>query len=197
MDKSEDITPDEESEKDVDFFDDTEADTPTEGNETNKDDKISDEAFLSKVNELEGRNYKSMEAYEKTLKERNKAFAQNPQRKRAKATPKAQPQNSVVKNLYFNANPEAKNYWDNVEKEAARLKTDPFELYESSEYMQGEAKALAVREENSNKLNTSPNVKAGNKEVSIESEEDLGNASAKERIEFFNKQVKKEQAGLH
>jgi len=155
---SEDITPDKELEEDVDFFDDTETDTPDEGNDTdrsedNSDEKsdVSDEAFLKRVNELEGRNYKSIEAYKKTLKERNKAFATKPKTEEVKNNP------TVLENLYFKANPEAQGVWDMVKKEASALKKDPFELYESSEYLKGEAKARAVKEGNAGKVSTPSN----------------------------------------
>jgi hypothetical protein len=47
----------------------------------------------------------------------------------------------VVKNLYFSANPEAREIWEEVEKEAKNLNKDPFDLYENSSYFKGEAKA--------------------------------------------------------
>lgn len=50
---------------------------------------------------------------------------------------------SVIKNLYFKANPEAVEIWDEVEKEAKNLGKDPFDLYEGSSYFKGEAKARA------------------------------------------------------
>jgi hypothetical protein len=64
--------------------------------------------------------------------------------------------NPVVKNLYFNANPEAREIWEDVEKEAKNLGKDPFDLYENSSYFKGEAKARfaekSEREENKGKL---------------------------------------------
>ena len=49
--------------------------------------------------------------------------------------------NPVIKNLYFKANPEAQEIWDEVTNEATKLGKDPFELYEGSAYFKGEAKA--------------------------------------------------------
>lgn len=51
----------------------------------------------------------------------------------------------VLKSLYFKSNPEAEMVWSQVEKEAENLKKDPFELYESSTYFKGEAKAMFER----------------------------------------------------
>jgi len=190
---SDEITPEEEA--DLDIFDDTDETTPTEGNEddkdtgvSDKDTKVSDEAFLKRVNEIEGRNYKTIEAYQKTVKERNKDFATKP-----KETPKEEaPQSSVLKGLYFKVNPEAEKIWDKVEADAKELGKDPFVLYESTDFYKGEAKAKLVAEENSKKTNTSQNIKPSEKEVVIETEEDLANASEKERMDFFDKQLKKE-----
>lgn len=52
-------------------------------------------------------------------------------------------ENPVLKALYLNANPEAREIWDEVEAEAKNLGKDPFTLYESSSYFKGEAKARA------------------------------------------------------
>lgn len=48
----------------------------------------------------------------------------------------------VLKSLYFKSNPEAETVWNTVEAEAEALGKDPFELYESSVFFKGEAKAL-------------------------------------------------------
>lgn len=168
---SKDITPDEESKED--FQEDTPKDTPTKGNvEKDEDTEVSNEAFLKKINEIEGRDYKTIEAYQKTVKERQKAFAENGQAK-VVADKKAidnNGSNEVIKSLYFNANPEAKLIWDTVEKEAKNLGKDPFELYESSAYLKGEAQALAEDGKNETKV-SSPSGKIKEKETLTEEEE--------------------------
>ena len=155
-----DITPEEESKEDL--KEDTTEDTPDEGNNEDAEDKVSDEAVLKRINEIEGRDYKSIEAYQKTVKERQKAFAEKGQKEKTEKV-EVQTSNSVLKNLYFKANPEAEAIWETVEKEAANLKRDPFELYESSAYLKGEAMAIAKDTENNGKVSTpSQNVKGGN-----------------------------------
>lgn len=131
--------------------------TPPEGSESETDleQVISDlfpedkeekkDEFLAQINKIEGRNYKSIDDYAKTVKERSKAFSE--QGRKAKEEKKEEPKSKdtsvspVIKNLYFKANPEAQSVWDDlVVPEAKRLGKDPFELYETSKYLKGEAK---------------------------------------------------------
>lgn len=104
-----------------------------------EDNEEKKEEFLAQINKIEGRNYKSIDDYAKTVKERQKAFSEQGRKEKEVKEVKDAPQkvSPVIKSLYFKANPEAQTVWDEV-VEAAKDK-DPFELYESSKYFQKEA----------------------------------------------------------
>lgn len=107
-------------------------------------------SFLETYNKMSGKNFKSIDALVKSTKEADKAFAQGgvnkskPAAEPTKETAKPEPMKvpKVVETLYFNARPEAKEVWEEVEKAARLTGKDPFELYESSKYFQNEAQAL-------------------------------------------------------
>lgn len=106
---------------------------------------------------------------------------------------------SVIQNLYFNQNPEAKEVWNEVVETAKQLKQDPFELYESSSYFKGEAKAKAetrrVSEENRSKISKPSNGSAPTRrDVSSVKPEDIGSLSPSEKVSWLEAQVKKERA---
>jgi hypothetical protein len=117
-----------------------------------------------------------------------------------KSEPKTNhPISAVIQNLYFNQNPEAKEVWNDVVTTAEQLKQDPFELYESSSYFKGEAKAKAesrrVSEENRSKISKPSNGSAPTKrDVSAIKPEDIGSLSPSEKVSWLDAQVKKERA---
>jgi len=121
-----------------DILDDTPDSTPTGGHDS---EEVSEEAFLKRWNEMTGRNDKSIEAVRKQEAEARKLAAklgkQEVPAKKAEA-PSVHP---VMRSLYFEKHPEVADYWETVEKEADALGKDPFELYESSSFLQGEAKS--------------------------------------------------------
>ena len=136
-----------EEEDDMDIFeeDDTEKSTPSKGDDSGK---LSDKDFLEKWNEVSGRKDKTLDAVRKHQEEVRKAFSEKGRKKEddekeetkvSKET--VSPLNLILKDLYFDKHPEAKEYWDEVESEAKALGKDPFELYSSSRFLQGEAKA--------------------------------------------------------
>jgi hypothetical protein len=107
--------------------------------------------------------------------------------------------NSVMKNLYFKANPEAELEWGNVEKTAKELGKDPFELYENSAYLKGEAKAKyeAKLEEEKNKSKIAkPSTQTGSSQEDITSTkpEDVGKLTSKQKVEWIEAMAKKERA---
>lgn len=134
-----------EEEDDMDIFqeDDTEKPTPTKGDESGK---LSDEDFLKKWNEVSGRKDKTLEAVKKHQEEVRKAFSEKGRKKddgneeTKDSHESVSPSNRIVEELYFDKHPEAKEYWEEVKKEAKSLNKDPFELYTSSKFLQGEAK---------------------------------------------------------
>lgn len=103
----------------------------------------------------------------------------------------------VIKNLYFKSNPEAKLVWTEVEKEAALLKKDPFELYESSSYLRGEAKAKAeanrIDEENKIKVHKPNNgvSLSKNEFANVKSDADVEGMTSAQRAAFMKEQVAK------
>lgn len=131
----------------MDIFDedDTDKSTPPKGDDSGK---ISDEDFLKKWNEVSGRKDKTLDSVRKHQEEVRKAFSEKGREKKddekeeTKAPKDAvSPSNLILKDLYFDKHPEAKEYWDEVESEAKALGKDPFELYSGSKFLQGEAKA--------------------------------------------------------
>ncbi len=105
---------------------------------------------------------------------------------------------SVIKNLYFNANPEAKEIWSEVEKTAKQVGKDPFDLYESSSYFKGEAKARAeakrVDEENKAKISKPSSDVAFAKNIESVKEEDLHKLKPAEKVKWIEAQARKERA---
>lgn len=127
------------------FNDDTDKSTPTEGDDSGK---LSDEDFLKKWNEVSGRKDKTLDAVKKHQEEVRKAFSEKGRKKgddgqEETKVPKetVSPSNLVLRDLFHDKHPEAKEYWDEVESEAKALGKDPFELYLGSRFLQGEAKA--------------------------------------------------------
>ena len=127
------------------FNDDTDKSTPSEGDDSGK---LSDEDFLKKWNEVSGRKDKTLDAVKKHQEEVRKAFSEKGRKKEDDGKEETKvtqgtvsPSNLILKDLYFDKHPEAKEYWDQVESEAKTLRKDPFELYTSSKFLQGEAKA--------------------------------------------------------
>lgn len=105
---------------------------------------------------------------------------------------------SVLKSLYFDKHPEAQEYWGEVEKEAKLLGKDPFELYESSSFLRGEAKARhdAKIEEETNKAKIekpSSGVVSKKEDISNVKPEDVEKLTPSQKIEWVKKQAEKER----
>lgn len=105
----------------------------------------------------------------------------------------------VLKALYLKQNPEAQEVWDEVEKEAAALKKDPFELYESSSYFKGEAKAKAeakrVEEESKSKI-AKPSSDTGSSskvDLSKVKPEDVEKLKPSQKMDWIKAQAEKER----
>lgn len=108
---------------------------------------------------------------------------------------------SVIKNLYFNANPEAREIWQEVEQAAKQLGKDPFDLYESSAYFKGEAKSRAeakkVEDEAKSKVNK-PSSGTGSKptDISAVKPEEVAKLPPAQKIEWLREQAKKERTAI-
>lgn len=124
----EEITPEEE----------TQEVTPPEGNDS-KD--LSDEQFLAKVNEIEGRNYKSVEDYQKTVKNRNAEFAKLGQKKETeKVTP------SLAEEILLVKKPELEFVRDDLRRIADKhYDGDVFKASQEETWLEDKAKNLAEK----------------------------------------------------
>lgn len=137
------------------------ATTPQDGSES--EDTSFDELFGSSEDDSDEQDAtKKLESrLDRIEKGLQKAFSNRGREKQnetPKETPKekATPTSAVMKSLYFKANPEAVEVWDEVEKAAAETGKDPFELYENSSFFKNEAKSKAeakrVEEENKSRV---------------------------------------------
>jgi len=163
------------------------------------DDETSDEdkekaqkGFLETFNKMSGKNFKSVDALVKSMKEADKAFAKAGTRtvdkeekadtdKKSGETTKSEPVKvpKVIETLYFDSRPEAKLVWKEVEKAARLTGRDPFELYESEEFFKEKAKVLYEEkhgeEENKSKVKD-PSFQGGAKKGSGSSKVTLSEA---------------------
>jgi hypothetical protein len=144
---------DEEDEFDFEFEEDEDAgeeDVPVTDEEAER-------IALDIHNKKTGKNFKSWDDVAKSVKEADKAFAQNPQKKKPEETPAPQAQPvkkpevkpqtldaNVVKQVMFLSFPELRTAPETLSelKEAAELKgVSELSLYESNQYLQNKAKA--------------------------------------------------------
>lgn len=107
--------------------------------------------------------------------------------------------NPVLKGLYFKANPEAQEVWEEVEREAKNLGKDPFELYESSNYFKGEAKSrAAARAEDEANRSKIQKPSSGSKSSSFDptkvKEEDVMSLSKADRAKWLQAQIERERS---
>lgn len=106
---------------------------------------------------------------------------------------------SVIKSLYFDSRPEAKEIWEEVETTATQLGKDPFELYESSPYFKGEAKArfeAKAEEEKSKAKITKPSTEVEfSQSIDSVKAEDVVNLKPAQKLEWIKRQAEKERNG--
>lgn len=122
--------------------------TPAEGSESK--DEVSDEQFLERVNEIEGRDYKSVEDYKKTVDNRNKEFSQKGQEVTAEAdaTP-ATPQGKsdrLSEEVLISRNKNREYVMEDAKKIAQAQGQDLFTVFDNNEYLDEKAQALADKE---------------------------------------------------
>lgn len=103
----------------------------------------------------------------------------------------------VIKSLYFNAHPEAKEVWDMVEADAKELKKDPFELYETREGYKLEAKALlqkkAEEEKTKSKILKPSNRPDLQKKLSDIKPEEVSNLKPGDKMKWIKMMAEKER----
>jgi len=163
-----------------------------------EDDSQEDETPEEKIKRLEDKIARIEKGVKKlaTEKGREKQKERPTEEKVEKTESRVNP---VLKSLYFKANPEAQEIWDEVEKDAQLLGKDPFVLYESSAYYKGEAKARseakAEEEKNKAKVNK-PSSEVGFKAdfSKIKTAEDYKKLTPKEREEYNKWRLAREGA---
>jgi len=166
-----------------------------------------DESLEQKVERLERENARVKKGVAKFFSEKGKKKPEPSDKQEEKKTeePTTVPSTGtspVMKRLYFDRFPEAKEVWDEVEKEAKALNKDPFDLYESSNYFKGEAKAKAeakrIEEETKNKI-AKPSSDTGSSskvDLSKVKAEDVEKLTPSQKSEWIRKQAEKERADV-
>jgi hypothetical protein len=165
-----------------------------------EDDSPKDETPEEKVKRLEEKIARIEKGVKKLATERGREKKEQKERPTEEKVEKTESNvNPVLKSLYFKANPEAQEIWDEVEKDARLLGKDPFVLYESSAYYKGEAKARAEakaeEEKNKAKVNK-PSSEVGFKAdfSKIKTVEDYKKLTPKEREEYNKWRLAREGA---
>lgn len=114
--------------------------------------KEKEEKFLSTLNKATGKNFKSIEAFAKSVKAADVAFAQKGKEKKEVEKP-TETRNDVQKTpawaqeVYFSANPEARLVWPKVSSLAAKMGRDPFEVYTDKDFSFLKKEGLELLEE--------------------------------------------------
>ena len=180
--------------------------TPAEGSESEdaleelfkSDDDSQDELEDSeKVKKLEERLGNIEKGVKKYFSEQGRK-KEEPKKEKREEIPQT---NSVLRTLYFDKFPETKQVWEEVEKEAKLLGKDPFELYESSSYFKGEAKARhnakIEEEENKSKIAKPSSGTASSKiELSSVKPEDVANLKPSQKMDWIRMQAEKERNSI-
>jgi hypothetical protein len=158
--------------------------------------ELEDSEKVKKLEERLGNIEKGVKKFFSENDRKQKETEKQPEpQKEASATPAV---HSVLKTLYFDKHPEAQDYWEQVEKEAKLLGRDPFELYESSTYLKGEAKArhdAKIEEETNKKKIDTPSNGTGTpkKNISDVKPEDVEKLKPSEKAEWVKAQARKER----
>jgi hypothetical protein len=158
--------------------------------------ELEDSEKVKKLEERLGNIEKGVKKFFSENGRKQKETEKQPEpQKEASATPAV---HSVLKTLYFDKHPEAQDYWEQVEKEAKLLGRDPFELYESSAYLKGEAKArhdAKIEEETNKKKIDPPSNGTGTpkKNISDVKPEDVEKLKPSEKAEWVKAQARKER----
>lgn len=128
------------------------------------------EAFLAQINKLEGRNYKTVEDYAKTVAERNKAFSDAGRKKKEeedsarKAAELSTPQSTgdkYAERMLKIEEPNSSYVLDELKQIAKDLKTDVFDAWEKTSWIRKEAEARADADKNRKKVSKPSNRTTG------------------------------------
>lgn len=159
--------------------------------------ELEDSEKVKKLEERLGNIEKGVKKFFSENGRKQKEIEKQPEKKEEVIETKS-PVHSVLKTLYFDKHPEAQDYWEQVEKEAKLLDKDPFELYESSAYLKGEAKArhdAKIEEETNKKKIDTPSNGTGTpkKNISDVKPEDVDKLKPSEKAEWVKAQARKER----
>jgi len=145
---------------------------------------------------LEEKVKRQEEELAKIKKGVSKFFSDQGRKKKEEAKEEKAPTN-VIKSLYFNANPEAKEVWDLVEADAKALNKDPFELYETREGYKLEAKAIMQKREAEDKakskISKPSNSPALQKKLSEIKSEEVAKLKPSEKMKWIKMMADKER----
>lgn len=109
---------------------------------TNGDgDKNDESEVIARINEVTGKNYKSLDDFKKSQADADKALANRGRDKQP--AKQANSRDRLVEEFFFDKHPEAKDkeQWEYVEKQAQILKRDPVDLYLESDLLQERLKS--------------------------------------------------------
>lgn len=110
--------------------------------------------FLAQVNKVEKRNYKSLEDYEKTVKERHKEFAEQGRKEKEEIKPESQPTNSNTRyalELLAVRKPGSEHVAEDIKQLCKDTGLDPFEVWDKYKWLEKEAKSRAEEAEETDK----------------------------------------------
>lgn len=127
--------------------------TPKEGSDSEKADQekaLSDEAFLIKVNEVEGRDYKSIEDYKKTVAERNKEFSEEGRKDKVEKKDTPSEQDDLVA-IFYDSNPKAERVKDDLKKIAKSQGISEARAWRGNDWVQDKAEYLEAKEAENSK----------------------------------------------
>ena len=160
-----------------------------------EDEAPEDEAPEDKVKRLEDKIARIEKGVKKLATDRGREQKEKPTEEKVEKTESNV--NPVLKSLYFKANPEAQDIWDEVEKDAKELGKDPFVLYEGSAYYKGEAKtraeAKAKEEESRKKVNKPSSDSDFSKNIAEIKPEDVEKLTPEQKIKWIKAQAEKER----
>jgi hypothetical protein len=140
----------EEIKPDEDIFDEIDEDETEEGDEEVKE---GDQEFIDKVNKETGKNFKSVEAITKSLKQMDKEFAEKGQIKKEVKSVVADGNEDITEELLLVKNPEAETVLDDVKAVAdAKYNGNRVKAYREEAWLQEKAKIEMQKEENIKKI---------------------------------------------
>lgn len=197
---TEDIKPQEEDIEDIfGDEDETKKSNPTEGDDSEDALKLSNDA-LAEYNKRVGKSYKSWDDVAKREKEADTAFAKG-EHKKVEPKKSSSINDEVVEELLLTKHPEAEHILDELKETAKTTGKSVLKLYRESKYFQGEAKAIddAKKSEDEAKGKIKqPSNGTGSQKPNLSSikEENIGDLTPEQRLEWLELQAEKERTAI-